>query len=479
MAEPHNPAPAWFTPRNPSRQTLGPAVGKVMTAFRNPPMPWQRDFLNVLCEIDPATGLYWYSKGILILPRQGGKTSTSRGKMTHRALTTPDGYMLYTAQDRNKARRRLERNFYKPLLGSPMKAFMGKPRWQAGSEALRWKNGAELGIDAAGQKTGHGDTLHEAHIDEAYAHRDNTIEGGIGPAMATVPGAQRLVMSAAGNLNSEYLLAQRDLGRALVESGRESRTLYWEFSSPVGADPHDPATALLGHPAITHTISLDWVMNEIQTADDPAEAYRAYFGWWPERKAAARAIPIAAWESCYVGEDDLSWDGMPFWAVDTSPERDFTSIAMAAKSTDPEATCYLEVYERQHGTADVVRTMVSLRSQAGGNIVAVDGNGAAKTLAADLEDEGFEVIKVPGPARVDACGGLYDDVLTGKVHFMSDPVLNDAAAVVAKQSVGGRAWIWARNKQLEDISALYAATFARWLFRERHTDDYDVMDSVA
>lgn len=479
MSEPHNPEPLWGTPRNPDRLTLGPAVGKVMTALKNPPMPWQRDFLAVACEIDPATGLYWYSKVILILPRQGGKTSTSRGKITHRALTTPDALMLYTAQDRNKARKRLEKNFYNPLKASPLKPFLGRPRWQAGSEGVRWKNGAELGIDAVGRKSAHGDTLVEAHIDEAYAHRDNTVEGGIGPAMATVRGAQRWVTSAAGDLSADYLRDQRDMGRALVESKRESRTLYWEFSSPVEADPHDPATALMGHPAITHTITLDFVMNEILTATDPAEAYRAYYGWWPQPKAAPRVIPSAGWESNYVKDEQQdTWEGTPFWAIDTSPDRETTSIALAARSLDREAFCYVELYESQPGTAGVVATMKRLRADFGGNIIAMDGNGAAKSLRKDLEAEDFEVILVPGPSRIDACGGFHDDALVGKLRFINDPDLNTSMGNAVKQYVGGRTWIFARNKTLADISGLYAVTFARWLFKEKAGEEYDVGDSL-
>lgn len=479
MTEPHNPPPQWGTPRNPARKTLGPAVGKVMTALKNPPMPWQRDFLAAACEIDPATGLYWYSKVILILPRQGGKTSTSRGKITHRALTTPDALMLYTAQDRNKARKRLEKNFYNPLKASPLKSFLGRPRWQAGSEGVRWKNGAELGIDAVGRKSAHGDTLVEAHIDEAYAHRDNTVEGGIGPAMATVRGAQRWVTSAAGDLTADYLRDQRDMGRALVESGLESRTLYWEFSSPEDADPHDPATALTGHPAVTHTITLDFVMNEILTATDPAEAYRAYYGWWPKPKTAPRVIPTSAWESNYTtGEDDETWKGSPFWAIDTSPDRETTSIAMAAASTEPGKTCYLELYDQLLGTAGVVSAMVKLRASFGGNIIALDGNGAAKSLKKDLETEGFEVILVSGPQRVDACGGFYDDALVGALRFENDDLLNKSMGNAVKQSVGGRAWIFARNRTLADISGLYAVVFARWLFKEKAAENYNALDSV-
>ncbi|MHA7275357.1 hypothetical protein ACX80O_02320 [Arthrobacter sp. Hz1] len=477
MSSLHNPAPAYATPRNTARKTLGGAVGRVMAALSNPPMPWQQDFLAVACEIDPETGLFWYQNIVLILPRQGGKTSVSRGKMTHRAMTTADGLMLYTAQDRNKARKRLEKNFYNPIKGSPLGQYLNRPRWQAGSEAVRWGNGAELGIDAVGRKTGHGDTLHEAHVDEAYAHRDTSIEQGIKPSLITVTGSQMFVLSAAGDLDAAYLLRKAEVGRALVTSGRESRTMYWEFAAPLDADPSDPQTALSAHPAITHTISLQTVMDDILTATDPEDAYRAYYSWWPKAKAPDRVIPTELWENTYADEDAVLWNGTPFWTVDTDPDREWSAIGMAAKSNDPKARCYLECLDRQLGTAWVVKTLVELRSRFGGNQVAVDANGAAKSLRKDLEAEGFEVILMTGPQRVDACGGFFDDVIDGRLRILNTDDLNHAAANVAKLK-SGDAFIWGRPKSLADITALYSVTIARWLYMEKSADDYNAGDSV-
>lgn len=475
---PRNPEPRFGTPRNHARKTRGRAVGKVMKALNNDPMPWQQHVLDVACEIDPVTGLYWYKTIILIGLRQIGKTSISRGKLTHRALSTRNARMIYTAQNRLKALKRLHEDFHEPIMDSPLKQFMGKPHWTTGSESLRWATGSKLGIDAVGKNSGHGDTNHEAHIDEAYAHVDGEIEQGISPTMITVKGSQKWILSAAGTSASTYLAPKVEMGQALVESKRDSRVAYFEYSASRDEDPNDPETVLKCHPAVGHTISLADVMAERDSMTEPGEFERAYLGWWPEAKAAPRVIPTAAWESCYLPAEAEAWTGMPFWTIDTSPDREWTSIGMAAKATDPDAACYLEVYERLVGTAGVVSTLVQLRDTMGGNTVAVDGNGAAKSLIRDLEDEGFDVIKVSGPSRVDACGGLHDDALAGKLRFENDPVLNDAMANAIKQYVGGRAWIFARNKTLADISALYAVAFARWLFKEKAGDDYDIGDSL-
>lgn len=478
MNEPRNPAPRFATKRNYSRQTLGGAVCRIMEASGRAPMPWQRDALAVACEIDPATGLYWYDTVIIVVLRRAGKTTISRAKLTHRALTTIDGRMIYTAQNRLKALKRLRDDFYLPLYRSQLRETLEKPRWRGGEEAVRWKSGAELAIDTVSENAGHGDMNHEGHIDEAYAHADNTLEGGLQPTLMTVDGSQLWVLSAAGKAHSGYLLDKVEVGRALVESGRETRTCYIEYSAPDDWDSADPESVAATHPGIGHTISLDRVMALRDSSKDHSEWERAWLGWWPKPKTPPRVIPTSAWESNYSTGDDETWTGIPFWTIDTSPDRETTSIAMGARSTVPGKTCYLELYDQLLGTAGVVAALVKLRSQFGGDIVALDGNGAAKSLRKDLEAAGFDVVLVSGPNRVDACGGFYDDALVGNLRFENDELLNKSMGNAVKQNVGGRAWIFARNRTLADISGLYAVVFARWLFKEKAADNYNALDSV-
>ncbi|WP_146070816.1 hypothetical protein [Arthrobacter sp. B1805] len=478
-SNPRNPPPRFATPRNPARQTLGGSVCKVMQAAGNTPMPWQRDALAVACEIDPATGGFWYDTVIAIVLRRAGKTTISRAKLTHRALTTVDGRMIYTAQNRLKALKRLRDDFYLPTLRSPqLKESLAKPRWRGGEEAVRYKTGAELAIDAVSDNSGHGDMNHEGHIDEAYAHSDNTLEGGIQPTLLTVVGSQLWILSAAGNTRSTYLAEKRDIGRALIESGRQSRTCYIEYSAPEDADPNDPETLANTHPAGGHTIDVERVMGLRENSTDLAEWERAWYGWWPQAKAPPRIIPTSLWEDGYITSDESAWEGTPRWALDISPDREWTSIGMAARSTDPEAKAYIELYEHRVGTAGAVDELAALASQFGGWKVAIDAGGGARSLVPDLEAAGFEVVKVPGPERIAACGGFYDDALANDLRYLNDPELNAAMVAAQKHYIGGKAFIFARGRTQQDISSLYAVTFARWLLIETAEDDGDPLDSI-
>ncbi|MHB1063540.1 MAG: hypothetical protein ACYC1Z_03440 [Georgenia sp.] len=449
-------------------------------------MPWQKDVLDVACEIDPATGLYWFRNIVLIVPRQAGKTSLSRGKVAHRCLTDTRP-VLYTAQDRNKSLRRLQKDFYEPLSRSPLAQFLGRPRWSNGSEVVRWKSGAEIFIDAPTKKSGaHGETIPEAHIDEAFAHVDARIDQGVSPTMITVKGAQKWITSAAGNSESHFLWSKVEAGRARIEALAhdpikltESRTCYVEYSAPETADPNDPKTWEGNHPAVGHTIDLSDLAAENESLDAD-EFNRAYNGWWPRAEAVHQVIPAGPWEATTLGEDEETWDGTPVWSVDTAPDREWSSIGLAARSVG-RGRIFGEVIKHELGTSWVVDAMVKLRAMFGGNLVVLDGAGSASSLGRDLEDEGFEVRRLSSREKVDACGALFDDVLDGQFVHLPDPEdLDPSLQAAAKRNVGAGegGFMWVRGRSLKDITPLYTVTLARHVLREQLGDDYDTLEST-
>jgi phage terminase large subunit-like protein len=453
-------------------------------------MPWQRDALDILCEIDPETGGYWYRTFVLILPRQGGKTTLIRGKMAHRAITQPGSQILYTAQDRNKARQRLEETIYNPLSMSPLAATLGRPRWAAGSEAIRWRNRSICRIESLSLTAGHGDTLDEAYIDEAFAHKDHRIEQNVNPTMITVQGAQKLITSAAGGAESAFLMVKRDRGRALVAMGKDSRTAYIEYSAPLEADPDDPATYMAAHPAITHTIQLQDVINE-RYEMDAEEFERAYLGWWPIGKGQESPIPLSLWKSNFIDPNLDTWTGTPIWSVDVSPDRQWASISLAARSWEIGKRCFVEVIDHEPGTHWIIDRLEFLRAKFGGNIVMIDGAGAAGSLREDLESTefnkqtgkmgpGFQVIALTANERAAACGAFYDDSVQGKLSYLDDPELNKAMVNATKvKALGGESWIFSRGRSQVDISPLYSVAIARFGFVKYGGFNYDPMDSVA
>lgn len=96
--------PRYHTKRDPSRETLGPAVAKLGDFIGRPRKRWQSKLNDVLLEIDPATGRLAHSLGIVGVPRQAGKTENGCVIGLHRTLIQPGARCWYTAQTGQAAR---------------------------------------------------------------------------------------------------------------------------------------------------------------------------------------------------------------------------------------------------------------------------------------------------------------------------------------------------------------------------------------
>lgn len=479
------PPPRFGTQRNPSRQTLGPAVGVIMRLLGQPPMPWQQYVLDVACEIDPDAGNYFYREVRLIVMRQQGKTTLMLGKGAHRCLAWPRQRLVYTAQTRNMARRRLEEDFCVPLADSPFADMLVQTanppkgfRAQAGSEHIGFTNNSRWWIDAVTKKAGHGPPLDEGHIDEAFAHVDNRIETAMRPAMATKPNAQLWIASAAGDGDSTYLRDKVEDGRARIRGEVPAgRVAYFEWSAPDDADPDDPQVWRDCMPALGHTITEDVVRSERDSmADD--EFRRSYLNQWRDKKQGVGVFAPSSWAECAVPDDDGEvWRGEPMWTLDVSPLRDITSFGLAAEPADENAQVFIECVGQINGTEGAVEKLVELRSMFGGSTVAVSRVDAAASLRPDLEAAGFTVLLLSARDKADACGSFYDAVLAGLIRHMNDPVLNSAVSGARKRDMGEGAWLFTR-KALADITPLYSVILARWAWLTSRPTEYDIADSL-
>lgn len=484
--------PLWATPRHPTRATRGGRIARVQTAMGGAPMPWQRALYDVAAEIDPATGFPWYREIIVLVVRQAGKTTVVRAVLTDRCLFQERASVRYTAQNRNMALERLEHDFWSPISASPLGRLLndrvgrraGKPGFNAstGSEYVAWKNHSRLSIDSVKKTSGHGPTLHLGAIDEAFAHPDGQVEAAMRPAMITVPDAQLWVTSAAGDSTSKYLRTKADAARDRLSVDltrpvhqRRSRIAFLEFAAPRDADRADPATWWATHPALGYTITESAIAADFDGME-ATEFDRAYLGWWLERKAPEWVIPRATWTSLGLPLDVEAWRGEPVWSVDTSPQREFTSIGMAGEAM--EGRVFVDVIERRAGVPGwAVPRLEELRRQWGGSHVGLID--AARSLAPDLEDAGFTVHRLSAQDRVDACGAFYDDAMDTKLSHVNDPNLDDAlAAAVRRTATQEGGFVWARNRSMRDITPLYAATVARFVWRIVHAGDYDIADSA-
>lgn len=426
-------------------------------------MPWQRRVVDVALEIR-EDGLPAYRRVVLTVPRQSGKTTLLLALFVHRAIGWPKSpqNMTYAAQNGVDARKKFVDDQMPILKFSPFKGLY-KPRLTSGHEAILWSNGSRHTISAATEKTGHGQILDLAVIDEAFAQPDARLEQAFSPAMVTRRDAQFWVVSTAGTADSLYLFEKVEAGRAHVDD-TDSGVAYFEWAADESEDPDDPATWWGCMPALGYTVTEDIIRSEHAGMTAPDFA-RAYLNQWTVTAEGA-VIPDEMWAA--HAEPDAPMVPSAF-AVDVSPLRDRATIVacgvttggrplveITAEDVDGEA-----VLDYRPGTDWVVPRLLRLCDRWEIRSVWMHGI-AADALRADIEKAGITVNALTSTQMSTACGVFYDSAVLPQGRGLAHTDQRDLtrALKVARRAETDTGWQWGRRKSAGDISPLVAATVA-------------------
>lgn len=470
--------PRFATPRDLRFPTYGTELGEVARRLGTPLMPWQQSAVDVALEYDPVTGLLRYDEVDITVPRQSGKTTLTLAKKVHRltvmAKRLGPQRSTYTAQTRLAARKKLERDFANALRTSrsfrevphararPTKATEWRLSLNNGSEAIQFGLGNFLQIDAPSRTGGHGDTLDDGTIDEAFSQEDDTVEGAMRPAMATRKNAQLWVISTAGDARSKYLWRKVLAGRAATESGEHGRVCYIEFSAPDDADPGAPATWWGCMPALGITVTEQFIQGEWERAQRKGQEgintfCRAYLNQWPE-------IPILS--------DDARSSVIPVWGdlADSSVEQvervayslevanGRTSATIGAAWEGP-AGPHLTVAKHATGTDWIVSTLTAALAARGGLNVTLDAGTEALSFRDELERAGITVHVTKSADRAAICGRFHDAAMQRRLTHDGQQIVTDAVAGATWRETTEGARVFARKGGV-DISPLYALVLA-------------------
>lgn len=473
--------PRFSTPRNLDRPTLGGEVAAIAERLGTPLMPWQRLVVDVALELD-EDGLFVYGEVDLTVPRQSGKTTLIKAKTVHRlvrmARTLGPQRSTYTAQRRLDARRKLEQDFAETLRRAsgfrevphararPRNATEWRLSLNNGSEHIQFGTGSFWQIDAPSRTGGHGDTLDDGTIDEAFALETDDVEASMRPAQATRRSAQLWVLSTAGDERSVYLWRKVLAGREATAERAHGKVAYFEWSAPDDANPADPAVWWSCSPAMGLTITEEFIASEWARAQRKGQEgidtfRRAYLNQWPnipvlDDDVVRQVLPAENWAASLA--DGVGIEGQPSFALDVSEDRAWSAFGAAGRSTFDAGRVALEVVDNRPGTAWVVDRARALLLKWGGELAIAKGSPAS-SLVPDLVAAGVPVNEVTGEDQVRACGQLFDAVVEGRVHHRGQPVLDVAVRGAVKRDVGD-AWSWSRRRSSVDISPLAAVTWA-------------------
>lgn len=420
-------------------------------------MPWQEYVADVAGEFDPVTGRPFYRTVLISTPRQQGKSILVLAKMLERCTLWDEPQVcVYTAQNGFEAGKKVIKSWHPQIKRSKLQKLLDKGakqglRMAAGNQGIDFLNGSRIDVQASAESSGHGDTVDDGTIDEAWHDTDYRREQALRPAMLTRQAAQLWVVSTAGTDASTYWNATQDAGRLAAQEDNGRDVCYFEWSCPDDVDPLDPAGWPLYMPALGHSIHAETVQADIAALQmEPTEIARAY-GNRRQSRSALSPIPPQTWD--LVNDPDAQPQGSIVFGVDATPEREAAAIVSYGGDV-------VELIDHRPQVAWVVERAADLHAKWTAPF-AIDPAGPAASLIAPLEERGIKIIKVGGRDLTAACGAMFDAIVSRQITFRRHPLMDEAVAGAAKRT-SGDSWVWARRSAVGDSSPLMAATIARW-----------------
>jgi hypothetical protein len=432
-------------------------------------MPHQQHIMNVAMEVDPRTGLLWYREVDFGIPRQSGKTTLLLPKFVWRAeaahLLGGRQRMLYAAQTGKDAVDKFDEDYIEDLAAARVMRGRYRVTNNQGRKRIRFRSGSYLAPVATTPKAGHGKTLDDGTLDEAWAQIDNRVEAAWRPAMITRRQAQLWITSTAGTAASLYWRAKVLRGRAAAEArDPESRVAYFEWSMDPAMDPFNPENWWTFMPALGFTITEEAIRHELDTIEGGLpEWMRAYANVWPaDVEADVWLVPKGSWQGpCLDPASKRS--GAPAIAVTVPPNRSRTSIAYAAVRGD--GLPMVQVVQVGDGTSWAPAEVGRLVREKRATCVVLNGAGPVSNLRDEIAKEvggrcPVEILSAGDEA--DACASIFDAVVTEQLRHTGQLELDIAAAGLVKRTLAGGRWAWDMRAAEVDISPFCAVTEALW-----------------
>lgn len=238
-------------------------------------------------------------------------------------------------------------------------------------------------------------------------------------------------------------------------------------------DPADPRVWAKTNPGLGIRIDRERIEREhdSMSAKGFARERLSVGNYVTETEDQWAVISHDAWSAI---EDALSEAaGAIMFAVDTTPERNWSSIATAGAR--PDGLTHGELIDHRPGTGWLVERAVQLDGKWKPLGWVIDPAGPAGSLIPEFGRAGLNVLTLTAREAAQACGQFYDAVVeregnVSTLRCMPHPALNAALAGAQKRRLAD-AWAWDRKATSVDISPLVALTDAMWGWTTREEEE--------
>lgn len=184
-------------------------------------------------------------------------------------------------------------------------------------------------------------------------------------------------------------------------------------------------------------------------------------GIWDDAEEVQRVIPSDIWAALAAGDGEMpAQDVAPdALAVDMSHDR-VISID-GCWLTPTSAHVEILALDIASDTSSAVEWLVE---RAGRRIpVVIDAASPAASMIPTLKARRVRVISTGPTDMAKACGGFFDDAVSGRLSHASQPQLDASLAGARKRAIGDAGgWGWDRKDPQTNIAPLVSATLARF-----------------
>lgn len=470
--------PLYGTRRRTERPTSGVIVPVIAKKVGYDLQPWQKHALDVAGELIEVNGKlrHAYSTVVISVPRRGGKTLLVLAKILASMIAARNQRLWYTAQSRSDAVVTM-RDDWKPMIdGSPMKRWV-TTRLSNGSEGLILpKANSKTRLFAPTPSALHGQAGDVIFLDEAWVHalaRGLELETACRPLMATRPGAQTWILSAAGDVDSTWWSNWLDRGRAAALEDRGTGICHLEWTADSGTDKDDvdyadPVVWIKAHPAVIHPgnpnglIELQFLQEEFDL--DPVAFIRTWLNVMDRKGNASAPVDMATW-----GKLGTTWkrEGTLVLSVDSMPHQSSTSIMVCGEIN---GTPVVEVLDNRAGDEWVVERVKELSEDYQIYTTAIDSISPASGLIDPLRVAGIDVTTLNLQQVIAAASQFVSACRIAEIRHIPHPLLDTAVAGARRRNIGDGAWCYDRRHSIGaddmpvNVSPVIGAANARWAF---------------
>lgn len=452
-------------------------------------LPWQKWLVIHAFEVVDDPDDVWrlrFRTVIVEVGRQNGKTTLGCVIALYFLFQLCVGLVLGTAQDVSNAEDVWQACVDLAQANDQLSADIKHVWYTNGSKRLQLTGNRDYRVRASNRKAGRGKSADLVLLDELREHQTWDAWAALSKTGMARKNALLWCMSNAGDgtsvvLRHFRLRAHAQLGDpdGIVKAAGDSEPIadstadgsalgLFEWSADPKADPGDHKAWAQANPSLGYTIELEAI--QAAYADDPPDVFKTECLCQWVTTVVTPPFPIDAWEAGKDDKSTIAKESQLWWGVDISADRTHASIAVCGKR--PDQKWHIEVAEYRPGTGWLVKWFQNTApNYPGGMKVALQSKGAPIASMMDVLGaiDGVEIIECSGKDVAGWCGRMWDAVASClpdsetdavPVYHISQPALDLAANIASTRPMGDGAWAWDRNKSMEDISPLVAATMA-------------------